>query len=123
MSAHIRAYPRCAFHKKCIDQCSLNVPWRYIRAWSNVYYEMRYTMEETSKIRKVQLISAKDFGQLISLSKRQIFRLNSCGKIPAPIKIGGSLRFDLENDIKPWLAAGAPDRKTWEEMKQQGGEK
>ncbi len=67
-----------------------------------------------------QLLTAKALGQLLSLSKRQIFRLNSCGKIPAPIRIGGSVRWDLERDIKPWLAAGAPDRKTWEAMKQAG---
>ena len=74
-------------------------------------------MKETSKIRKVLAISAKEYGQLISLSKKQIFRLNSCCKIPAPIKIGGSLRWSAQ-EIVDWLAAGAPDRQTWEAMKQ-----
>jgi predicted DNA-binding transcriptional regulator AlpA len=69
-----------------------------------------------------QLLTAKALGQMLSLSKRQIFRLNSCGKIPAPIRIGGSVRWDLERDIKPWLAAGAPDRKSWEAMKEARGE-
>lgn len=68
-----------------------------------------------------QLLSAKSLGQLLALSKRQVFRLNSCGKIPAPIRIGGSVRWDLERAIKPWLAAGAPDRKTWEAIQQVGG--
>jgi len=67
-----------------------------------------------------QLLSAKTLGRMLSLSKRQIFRLNSCGKIPAPIRIGGSVRWDLEGEIRPWLAAGAPDRRTWEAMKQAG---
>jgi predicted DNA-binding transcriptional regulator AlpA len=67
-----------------------------------------------------QLLSARMLGEMLSLSKRQVFRLNSCGKIPAPIKIGGSVRWDLERDIKPWLAAGAPDRRTWEAMKNAG---
>ncbi len=62
-----------------------------------------------------QLLSAKTFGQRLSLSKRQIFRLNSCGKIPAPIRIGGSVRWS-EDEIADWLAAGAPDRQTWEAM-------
>ena len=69
-----------------------------------------------------KLLTAKALGQMLSLSKRQIFRLNSCGKIPAPIRIGGSIRWDLEGDIKPWLAAGAPDRKTFEAMRQQEAE-
>ena len=66
-----------------------------------------------------QLWDAKTFGQRLSLSKRQIFRLNSCGKIPKPIKIGGSVRWS-EQEISNWLAAGAPDRKTWQAMQQEG---
>ena len=69
-----------------------------------------------------QTWNAKTFGQVLSLSKRQIFRLNSCGLIPAPIRIGGAVRW-LAQECTEWLRAGAPDRKTWEAMKQQGGEK
>lgn len=64
-----------------------------------------------------QLLSAKTLGQMLSLSKRQIFRLNSCGKIPVPIRIGGSIRWN-ESEIIEFLKAGAPDRKTWEAMKE-----
>ena len=65
-------------------------------------------------------INAKALGQRLSLSKRQIFRLNSCGKIPAPVRIGGSVRW-REDEITAWVNAGCPDRKIWEEMI--GGEK
>lgn len=64
-----------------------------------------------------QLLSAKMLGEMLSLSKRQIFRLNSCGKIPAPLRIGGAVRWSAE-ECAAWLAAGAPDRKTWEQIKQ-----
>lgn len=63
------------------------------------------------------LLDAKTLSQILALSKRQIFRLNSCGKIPAPIRIGGSVRWSAE-EISAWLAASAPDRRTWEQMKQ-----
>ena len=63
-----------------------------------------------------QLLSAKTLGQMLSLSKRQIFRLNSCGKIPAPIKIGGSVRW-ISAEISAWIMASCPDRETWEYMK------
>ena len=63
-----------------------------------------------------QLLSAKALGQLLSLSKRQIHRLNGCGKIPAPLRIGGAVRWSAE-EISSWLAAGAPDRKRWEILK------
>ena len=66
-----------------------------------------------------QLLSAKALAKILSLSKRQIFRLNSCGKIPAPIRIGGAVRWSAE-EISAWLAAGAPDRRTWEARKQAG---
>lgn len=63
-----------------------------------------------------QLLTAKSLGEMLSLSKRQIFRLNSCGKIPAPIRIGGAVRWSAE-EISAWLVAGAKDRKTWEAMR------
>ena len=65
----------------------------------------------------VQLLTAEAVGELMSLSKRQIFRLNSCGKIPAPIRIGGSVRW-VKSTISAWLAAGAPDRQTFEAMQE-----
>ena len=64
-----------------------------------------------------RLLTAKTLGQMLSLSKRQIFRLNSCGKIPAPVRIGGSVRWS-ESTIAKWLAAGAPDRGTFEAMQE-----
>lgn len=66
-----------------------------------------------------KLLSAEEVGKMLSLSHRQIFRLNSSGKIPAPIRIGGAVRWSAEV-ISAWLAAGAPDRRTWEAMKNAG---
>ena len=60
-----------------------------------------------------KLLTAKAVGEMLSLSKRQIFRLKSSGKIPAPIRIGGSVRW-AESIITEWLRMGAPNRKTFE---------
>lgn len=68
-----------------------------------------------------QLLSAKELAKRLSLSKRQIHRLNSCHRLPAPIRIGGSIRW-AESTIAEWLKAGAPDRKTFETLQQAGGE-
>jgi len=68
-----------------------------------------------------KLLTAKAVGEMLSLSKRQIFRLNSCGKIPKPIRICGSVRW-AESTIAQWLKAGAPDRKSFEALQQAGGE-
>jgi predicted DNA-binding transcriptional regulator AlpA len=67
------------------------------------------------KVTTEKLLTAKAVGEMLSLSKRQIFRLNSCGKIPAPIRIGGSVRW-AEGTIVMWLQAGAPDRKSFEAL-------
>lgn len=75
---------------------------------------------DENKNQTCQLLSAKSLGQRLSLSKRQIFRLNSSGKIPAPVRIGGAVRWSAQ-ECSDWLAAGAPDRKTWEQMKRGNG--
>ena len=77
-------------------------------------------MVETIKTQD-RLLSAEAVGKMLSLSRRQIFRLNSSGKIPAPLRIGGAVRW-AESTIAEWLAAGAPDRKTFEAMQQQEAE-
>lgn len=77
-------------------------------------------MANETKNQNCNLLSAKELAKVLSLSKRQIFRLNSSGKLPAPVRIGGSVRW-AESTIAKWLAAGAPDRKTFEAMQQTGG--
>jgi prophage regulatory protein len=59
------------------------------------------------------LIDAKTLGAMLRVSRRTVFRLNSLAKIPMPVRIGGAIRWRAE-EISAWLAAGAPDRKTWE---------
>ena len=65
----------------------------------------------------IQMWSVKQMAQVLSLSKRQIHRLNASHKIFLPVRIGGSLRFSAQ-ECADWLAAGAPDRRTWEAIKE-----
>ena len=58
------------------------------------------------------LLNAEALGKMLRLSKRQIFRLDSCGKIPAPVRIGGSVRW-VNSTIQNWLDIGCPDRETF----------
>ena len=62
-----------------------------------------------------KLLTAKALAQMLSLSKRQVFRLNSCGRLPRPLRIGGSVRWAYST-IAKWLELGAPDRQTFEAM-------
>jgi predicted DNA-binding transcriptional regulator AlpA len=70
-----------------------------------------------------KLLTAKAVGEMLSLSKRQIFRMKSAGLICSPVKVGqGAIRWRQSN-IEKWIALGCPNRKTFEAVQQQGGEK
>jgi len=60
-----------------------------------------------------KLLTAQAIGEILSLSKRQVFRLRSSGKIPMPVRIGGSVRWRLA-DIDEWIAAGCPDGRSFQ---------
>lgn len=62
---------------------------------------------------ETQLLKAKELGRLLALSQRQIFRLNSCGKLPRPVRIGGAVRWKLA-DVTRWQDLNCPDRKEYE---------
>ena len=48
-------------------------------------------------------------------------RLTANAKNPEPIRLGKSVRW-LRDELLRWLAAGAPDRETWNAMKGEGNE-
>ena len=79
---------------------------------------MNDTSIQTS--RPCQLLSAKEMAKLLGLSKRQVHRLNSCGKLPSPIRIGGSVRW-ANSTIQSWISLGCPDRQTFEAMRKEAG--
>ena len=69
--------------------------------------------EHTHKNNNALAISARDLAGLLGISLRQCWRLNAAGRLPKPVRLGGSVRWSAE-EISAWLAAGAPDRKLWE---------
>ena len=71
---------------------------------------------KTTVTEDCQLINAKELAKMLSLSKRQIHRLNACGKIPRPVRIGGSVRWDRE-EILRWITASCPNREDWDTQK------
>ena len=80
-------------------------------------------MEETTQNQKADMkegvlaLSAGELAEKLGVSERHIWRQHVTGKLPKPIRIGKSVRW-LVSEIKGWLEAGAPDRKTWEAMKE-----
>lgn len=62
-------------------------------------------------------ISAKALSQMLGVSLRQAWRLNATGKIPKPVRLGGSVCWNRE-EILDWFEAGCPDRQTWDARKE-----
>ena len=58
------------------------------------------------------VVDAKRLAKLLGKSLRTIRTLDAAGKLPVPLRIGGSVMWRIE-DINAWLAAGAPSRAQW----------
>ena len=65
------------------------------------------------QLNTARLLTAKNLGTWLNLSKRQIARLNASGKLPAPVRIGGSVRWDA-SVITLWISMGCPTRRIFE---------
>lgn len=53
------------------------------------------------------LIAAAQVAKMLQISTRTLWRLNSAGSLPAPVRLGGAVRWRLE-EIKIWIARGCP---------------
>jgi predicted DNA-binding transcriptional regulator AlpA len=65
-------------------------------------------------------ISAKDLAGMLGVSLRQVWRLNATGKLPRPVRLGGSVRWNRE-EVAQWFNTGCPDRQTWDAKKEVRG--
>lgn len=64
-----------------------------------------------------KLLTAEAVGELLSLSKRTVFRMNSSGRIPKPVRIGGSVRWRA-NDIEKWIEWDCNSREEFKARKE-----
>lgn len=58
------------------------------------------------------VVDARRLARLLCCGIRTIRTWDASGRLPAPLKIGGRVVWRLD-EIRAWLAAGAPDRQTW----------
>ncbi len=58
------------------------------------------------------VVNANALAKLLGKSLRTIRTLDAAGKLPVPLRIGGSVVWRV-NEINEWLAAGAPSRAVW----------
>lgn len=62
-------------------------------------------------------LSAGEAAQLLGISVRHLWALNAAARLPRPIRFGRSVRWSLD-ELRAWLAAGAPERAEWEASRQ-----
>ena len=74
------------------------------------------TIKENDMTRKIdnatndspdRLIPVGDVAAMLGVSRRTVWRLADAGKLPPPLRIGGSLRWRLA-DVQQWIANGCP---------------
>lgn len=58
------------------------------------------------------LLTPRELARLLSISIRTLWRLRTSGRLPAEIRLGGSVRWQRA-DALAWIAAGCPDRQAW----------
>jgi predicted DNA-binding transcriptional regulator AlpA len=73
-------------------------------------------VSETQTIEPL-LVNAATAAKLLSVSRSKFYSMHAAGLVPMPIVLGGSVRWDVENDLRPWVKAGCPSRQRWEAMK------
>ncbi len=61
-------------------------------------------------------VSAQQLARTLGISIRTIRTMDAGAKLPRPIRLNGSVRW-IVTEIESWLAAGAPDRATWETLR------
>jgi prophage regulatory protein len=62
-----------------------------------------------------ELIGARDTAKLCGIAISSWWRLHAAAKVPSPVRLGGRTLWRVA-EIKLWVAAGCPDRKTWQAM-------
>ncbi len=58
-------------------------------------------------------VDAARLAELLGLCVRTVRQMDAAGKLPRPVRFGHAVRWSVR-EIEGWLAAGAPDRTTWE---------
>lgn len=62
------------------------------------------------------LFDRKALARALGVSVRHLAGLRSRGALPAPVRLGAAVRWDVR-EIGAWIAAGCPARDRWEALR------
>jgi len=63
-------------------------------------------------------LPARDAAALLGISRAQLWKLHSQGKLPLPVRLGTKAPRWRVEELRAWLAAGCPDRETWQRLRE-----
>ncbi len=78
---------------------------------------VKQKQEQVNQTQQPLAVSARELAGMLGISLRQVWRLNSTGKLPKPIRLGGSVKW-RRDEIVAWLGQNCPDRAEWEAIKE-----
>jgi excisionase family DNA binding protein len=58
------------------------------------------------------LYDSSDLCHVLRCSKPTLHRLKAANKLPKALRLGGQLRWNVE-EVQAWIRAGMPDGRTW----------
>jgi predicted DNA-binding transcriptional regulator AlpA len=70
----------------------------------------------------VLLVGADAAGPMCSRSEASWWRDHAAGRVPAPIRLGGRTLWRVA-ELRDWVEAGCPDRRTWDALRGQSSGK
>lgn len=66
---------------------------------------------------EAELLNAAESAQLLGIAEAHFYNLKKLGKLgPRPVKLGRSVRY-LRLELLAWAAAGSPDQRHWESVR------
>lgn len=65
-----------------------------------------------------RLTDSRGVAGMLSCSERHVRNLDHTGQMPRPVRIGILKKWAVA-ELDAWIAAGCPDRQTWERLKMQ----
>jgi predicted DNA-binding transcriptional regulator AlpA len=55
------------------------------------------------------LVTARQLASMLQVSTRTLWRMRSAARLPAPVRLGGSVRWRLD-DVTSWIEKGCPEQ-------------
>jgi predicted DNA-binding transcriptional regulator AlpA len=62
-------------------------------------------------------LTPSDTAKLLGISKAQLWKLHNSGRLPLPVYLSAKTPRWRRDELERWLAAGAPDRQTWQRIR------